>query len=97
MIGRTRDKDDYDAVLGPSIGHIRGESAVFSGILTNSDGTPAAPGGVTIMAATNGRLTALILVIVQQPDAAFGPETLQYMARFAADSIVKTFDWGDTQ
>ena len=41
MIGRTEDRDDYDTVLGPSIGYISGELKVFSGILPNSDGTPS--------------------------------------------------------
>ena len=47
MVARSADKDDYDTVLGPSIGYVRGEGAVFSGTLLGRDGTPVAPGGVT--------------------------------------------------
>jgi len=97
MIGRTEDKDDYDQVLGPSIGFVPGEVKVFSGILTNSDGTPAAQGGVTILAATNGRVSVAIVVIVADPDARFGSDTQQYVVRTAVDDIVKTFSWGDGQ
>jgi hypothetical protein len=97
MIGRTEDKDDYDQVLGPSLGFVSGDVKVYSGILTNSDGTPAAPGGVTIMAANNGRVTAAIVVIVADPDSRFGSDTAQYVVRTAVDDIVKTFDWGGTQ
>lgn len=97
MIGRTEDRDDYDAVLGPGIGYVDGQVKVFSGVLTDSDGTPSAPGGVTIMAATNGRLTVAIVVIVASPDAQFGADTLQHQVRDAVDDIVKTFDWGSAQ
>jgi len=97
MIGRTEDKDDYDQVLGPSLGFVSGDVKVYSGILTNSDGTPAASGGVTVMAATNGRVSAAIVVIVADPDSRFGSDTAQYVIRTAVDDIVKTFDWGDGQ
>jgi hypothetical protein len=94
MVARTGDNDDYDAVLGPGIGYVRGESAVYSGILLGADGTPVAPGGVTIMASTNGRITVAIIVIVQEPDASFGGDTVQHIVRDAVDDIVKSFDWG---
>ncbi len=94
MIGRTTDTDDYDALLGPSLGYISGEGGVYSGILTSSDGTPAAPGGVTIVASTNGRATVAVVVIVGEPDTLFGSDTAQYIIRSAVDAIVKSFDWG---
>jgi hypothetical protein len=94
MIARTPDTDDYDAVLGPGIGYVRGEGAVFSGILLGADGTPVAPGGVTIMASTNGRITVAVVVIVAEPDASSGGDTLQHQVRDAVDDIVKSFDWG---
>jgi hypothetical protein len=96
MIGRTDDRDDYDTVLGPSIGYVSGEAQIFSGILTNSDGTPAAPGGVTILASTNGRITVAVVVIVAEPDAQFGSDTAQFMVRDTVDDIVKSFDWGSS-
>jgi len=94
MIGRTEDTDDYDALLGPSIGYVSGEGAVYSGILTTSDGTPSAPGGVTIMTSTDGRITVAVVVIVPEPDSLFGSDTAQFIVRTAADDIVKSFDWG---
>ncbi len=94
MIGRTEDRDDYDTVLGPSIGYISGEAKVFSGILTNSDGTPSAPGGVTVLASTNGRITVAVVILVAEPDAQFGSDTAQFMVRGTVDDILKTFDWG---
>jgi hypothetical protein len=94
MIGRTKDKDDYDAVLDPSIGYVRGTSAVFSGILLGTDGTPVAPGGVTIMASTNGRITVVVVVVAAQPDERLGSDTYQHLLRTGADDIVETVDWG---
>ena len=94
MVARTRDNDDYDAVLGPGIGYVRGESAVYSGILLGADGTPVAPGGVTVMASTNGRITVAVIVIVSEPDTSFGGDTVQHIVRDAVDDIVKSFDWG---
>lgn len=94
MIGRTKDTDDYDALLGPSLGYISGEGGVYSGILTSSDGTPVAPGGVTIVASTNGRVTVAVVLIVGEPDTLFGSDTAQYVIRSAVDDIVKSFDWG---
>ena len=96
VIGRTLDKDPYDQLLGPSIGYIRGEGAVYSGTIIGSDGTPVAPGGITILASTDGRITAAVIVVVAQPDVLIGPDTLQYKVRQAADEFLKTFNWGPT-
>lgn len=94
MIGRTKDRDDYDALLGPSIGYVSGEGAVYSGILLSSDGTPVAPGGVTVLASSDGRITVAVVVIVGEPNSRFGAETYQHILRQMADDILKTFDWG---
>jgi hypothetical protein len=94
LIARTNDNDDYDAVLGPGIGYVRGESAVYSGILLGADGTPVAPGGVTVMASANGRITVAVIVVVGEPDSDLGGDTLQHVVRDAVDDIVKSFDWG---
>ena len=93
MVGRVRDTDDYDALLGPSIGYVDGEGDVWSGVLLSSDGTPTAPGGVTLMAATDGRLTVAVLVLVGSPDADVGGGTQQHRVRGMADEFLKTFDW----
>jgi len=93
LIGRVKDTDDYDALLGPSIGYVNGQGDVYSGTLLSSDGTPVAPGGVTVLAATDGRLTVSVVVIVGSPDAQVGPGTHQHVARSSADDFLKTFDW----
>jgi hypothetical protein len=93
LIGRVADTDPYDALLGPSIGYIRGEGGVFSGTLVSQDGTPLAPGGVTIVASTDGRITVAVLAIVGTPDVLLGSDTHQNAVRSAADEILKTFDW----
>ena len=90
MIGRVEDSDDYDALLGPSIGYIRGEGDVFSGTLLSSDGTPVAPGGVTVLASTDGRLTVSVVVVVGSPDDRLGSDTHQHVVRGAADQFLKT-------
>jgi hypothetical protein len=97
LIGRVKDTDDYDALLGPSIGYVNGEGDVYSGTLLSSDGTPVAPGGITILAATDGRLTVSVLVIVGSPDADVGSGTHQHAARSSADDFLKTFDWDTRQ
>ncbi|MEA2678217.1 MAG: hypothetical protein QOJ81_2358 [Chloroflexota bacterium] len=93
MIGRIKDTDDYDALLGPSIGFVDGEGDVWSGVLLSKDGTPIAPGGVTVMAATDGRLTVSVVVLVGSPDADVGPGTQQHAVRGQADEFLKSFDW----
>jgi hypothetical protein len=93
LIGRVKDTDDYDALIGPSIGYVNGQGDVYSGTLLSSDGTPVAPGGVTVLAATDGRLTVSVLVIVGSPDAKVGEGTQQHAARASADKFLKTFDW----
>lgn len=94
MIGRISDPDDYDALIEPTIGDQRGEGGVFAGTLLASDGTPVAPGGVTILAATDGRITVAMLVIVARPDLDVGARTHQHVVRSLAEGITKSFDWG---
>jgi hypothetical protein len=93
LVGRTTDEDAYDAVLGPSIGYIPGQGGVWSGTLTSKDGTPVAPGGVTIVSSTDGRITVAVVVIVGTPDAQQGGDTQQHDVRSAADDILKSFTW----
>lgn len=93
MVGRVKDTDDYDALLGPSIGYVDGEGDVWSGTLLSEDGTPVAPGGVTVLAATDGRLTVAVTVLVGSPDAKVGSGTHQHLVRGQADEFLKTFDW----
>ena len=80
VIARVADPDSYDALLGPSIGYVRGEGGVWSGTLLSRDGTPLAPGGVTIVSASDGRITVAVVVIVGTPDATQGGENTQQHA-----------------
>ncbi len=93
LIARVADTDTYDAVLGPSIGYVPGDGGVWSGTLVSRDGTPLAPGGVTIVSATDGRITVAVVVIVGTPDVRVAGETQQHAVRSAADDILKTFSW----
>jgi hypothetical protein len=45
------------------------------------------------MAATDGRLTVAILVLVGSPDAQVGSGTQQHRVRAQADEFLKSFDW----
>jgi hypothetical protein len=94
VLARAPDNDEYDALLGPGIGYVRGEGEVFGGTLIGDDGTPIGPAGVVVMSATDGRLTVAVVLIVGQPDALLGPDTHMHAVRDAADDFVKTFDWG---
>lgn len=93
IIGRTLNSRPYDAVLGAGIGYTRGESAVFSGSYKNADGTPGAPVGITVVGATSGRATVVIVVLVADPDTSIGRDTLQRAVRQRVDHILKTFLW----
>jgi len=93
LIARVADTDSYDALLGPSIGYVPGDGGVWSGTIVGKDGTPIAPGGVTIVSASDGRITVAVVVIVGTPDATQGGNTQQHAARSATDDIIKTFKW----
>ena len=96
IIARAPDADEYDALLGPSIGYIRGEGAVFGGTLLGRDGTPVAPAGVVVMSSTDGRITVAVVLLVATPDVRLGSETHLHAVRDAADDFLKTFNWGGT-
>ncbi len=96
IIARAPDSDEYDALLGPSIGYIRGEGAVFGGTLLGRDGTPVAPAGVVVMSSTDGRITVAVILLVATPDVRLGSDTHLHAVRDAADDFLKTFNWGGT-
>lgn len=94
MIAREADSDTYDAVLGPSIGYVPGQGAVWAGTLVSKDGTPIEPGGVTALAATDGRITVAVVVIVGSPDHLISSDdTRQHGIRSLVDDVLKTFNW----
>jgi len=97
VIGRAQNTRTYDALLGPGIGYVRGEGDVYSGTFRNGDGSPGAPAGITIMGATNGHATVVLLVLTTNPDKIFSGMSVQHLGRADADQIVKTFLWERAQ
>jgi hypothetical protein len=93
FIARVPDTDTYDALLGPSVGYVPGDGGVWSGTLVSRDGTPLAPGGVTIAAASDGRITVAVVIIVGSPDIRQAGDTQQHAVRQAADDLLKSFNW----
>jgi hypothetical protein len=94
VIARETDTDTYDAVLGPSIGYVPGQGGVWAATLVSNDGTPIEPVGVTVVAATDGRITVAVTVIVGSPDHLLSPDdTRQHGVRSLVDDILKTFNW----
>lgn len=93
ILGRAPNTRSYDALLGPSIGYIRGDGAVYSGTLRNADGTPGDPVGITMLGSTNGQVTVVITLLVRSPDRDLGGDTVQAIVRGMGDNILKTFDW----
>jgi hypothetical protein len=97
VIGRAPNTRSYDALLGPGIGYVRGQGAVFSGTYKTADGGPGAPVGITVMGATSGRATVVFLMLTTNPDKQFANQTVQHMSRRDADFMVKTFLWESPQ
>lgn len=92
-IGRVVDDDSYDALLGPSIGYVRGVGDVYAATLLSAGGVPAQPLGITALASTSGELTVGLVVIAGSPDQRVGSDTLQHRVRALADDLLKTVSW----
>ncbi len=81
------------AILGPAIGYIDGVGGTFAGSVTSAQGATT-PVGVSLLAASDGRTTVVITLVVAEPDAPVGDEWAQLVVREgAAELIVKTFRW----
>ncbi len=81
------------AILGPGIGYIDGIGGSFAGSVTSSQGATV-PVGVSLIAASDGRTTVVITLIVADPDEPVGDESVQRVVReSAAELIFKTFRW----
>jgi hypothetical protein len=93
-VGRTPDSSDVDAVLGGHIGYVGAQAQVYSATLLDSGGTPSAPVNVTVVAASNGRISAALVVIAANPDDTSHGQPNLMIVRQSADQILKTFDWG---
>ena len=81
------------AILGPGIGFLDGIGGSFAGSVTSSQGATT-PVGVTLIAATDGRTTVVITLIVADPDEPVGEQSVQRVVREGAGELIfKTFRW----
>jgi hypothetical protein len=81
------------AILGPAIGYVDGIGGSFAGSVVSPQGA-ATPVGVSLLAASDGRTTVVITLIVSNPDKHAGADSLQRIVREGAgELIVKTFRW----
>ncbi len=81
------------AILGPAIGYVDGIGGSFAGSVISPQGA-ATPIGVSLLAASDGRTTVVITLMVSDPDKPAGSESLQRIVREqAGELIVKTFRW----
>jgi hypothetical protein len=81
------------AILGPAIGYVDGVGGSFAGSVTSAQGATT-PVGLSLIAASDGRTTVVITLVVADPDAPVGDEWAQRVVReSAAELIVKTFRW----
>ena len=81
------------AILGPAIGYVDGLAGSFAGSVTSAQGATT-PVGVSIIAASDGRMSVVITLVVADPDLPIGDEWAQRVVReSAAELIVKTFRW----
>jgi hypothetical protein len=93
-VGRSPDSSDVDAVLGAHIGYVAAQVQVYSATLLDNGGTPSAPLNVTVVGASNGRISAAVVVIVANPDDDSHGQPNMTIVRQSADQILKTFNWG---
>jgi hypothetical protein len=81
------------AILGPGIGFLDGVGGSFAGSVTSAQGATT-PVGVSVIAASDGRTTVVITLIVADPDEPVGDAWVQRVVReSAAELIFKTFRW----
>jgi hypothetical protein len=81
------------AILGPAIGYVDGIGGSFAGSVVSPQGA-ATPIGVSLLAASDGRTTVVITLIVSDPDKPAGVDSLQRIVREqAGELVVKTFRW----
>jgi hypothetical protein len=87
------DGAEKNMILGPEIGFVDGIGRTYAGSWSSPQ-SATAPVGVGLVAASDGRLTAAVVVIVWNPDRTVGEKWLQYNIRSHAELSLKTFRWG---
>jgi hypothetical protein len=86
------DDSEQNAILGPSIGFVDGVGYTFAGSRTTSLFFTT-PVGISLIVASDGSITAAVVLIVWDPDESVGSKWLQYNIRSRAELILKTFRW----
>ena len=86
------DESEQNAILGPSIGFIDGVGLTFAGSRSTSLFSTT-PVGISLLVASDGSITAAVVLIVWDPDQQVGSKWLQYNIRSRAELILKTFRW----
>lgn len=86
----TRSRNE---ILGPEIGFVDGVARTYAGTKTSPQGATS-PIGASVVAASDGRTTVAIVLIVWDPDSASHDTWQQHFVRGRAEILLKTFRWG---
>lgn len=86
------DPRERNTILGPAIGFVDGVGGSFAGSVTNAQGGTT-PVGVTVLAASDGRISVVLTLIVDNPETNRGRSWRQQAARGTVSIVVKTFRW----
>ena len=78
---------------GPGIGFVDGIAQTYAGSKTSPQGATS-PVGASVVAASDGRTTVAVVLIVWDPDAASHGTWQQHFVRGRAEIALKTFRWG---
>jgi hypothetical protein len=76
------DVEPKDRLLGPNVGYVDGPGGAFAGTADTPQG-PGSPVAVAVMAATDGRVSAVVSIVTDTPARTF--------AFGKADSVFNTF------
>jgi hypothetical protein len=87
------DEREKNTILGPEIGFVDGIGRTYAGS-RKSPQSATTPVGISLVVASDGRITTAVVLIVWNPDKVVGERWLQYNIRSRAELIVKTFRWG---
>ena len=87
------DDAEKNKILGPEIGFVDGVGRTYAGSWSSPQ-AGTTPVGIGLLTASDGRLTAAVIVIVWNPDRTVGEKWLQYNIRSRAELSLKTFRWG---
>jgi hypothetical protein len=87
------DGSEKNKILGPEIGFVDGVGRTYAGSWSSPQ-SATTPVGVGLVTASDGRLTAAVIVVVWNPNKSVASKWLQYNIRSRAELSLKTFRWG---